>query len=348
MLKSGRIMSQFTVYVSNDLRVPERDYDMGFGALYADDDIEVKFLRTQNHDVLRSEDLPGADALVAIQQHVTPETLDGLDDLQLVSAFGAGLDHIDIDACTERGIAVVNAPQPVGRAVAQSTLGMLITCAGRAVRLDNHVRERGFDGRIAEMGNTLYGKTVGTIGMGMIGSNVVDLLEPFDVEVVTHDPYLPEEQAAELGVELVDLDTLLASSDFVSLHCPLTDETRGMLGTAEFKQMKESAYLVNTTRGGLYADAELAEAIEEGWIAGAAIDVFEDEPHVEGNPLLELDDCLLTPHMAGVLIETMTEQGEIVASAIRSRLHGELPGNLVNPDVYDDPVDETLLSPSHR
>lgn len=341
-------MSQFTVYISNDLRVPDRDYDMGLGALYAADDIDVEFLTTQNHDVLRSEDLPGADALVAIQQHVTPETLDGLDDLKLVSAFGAGLDHIDIDACTERGIAVVNAPQPVGRAVAQSTLGMLIACASRSVLFDNHVRRRGFEGRIARMGNTLYGKTLGTIGMGMIGSNVVNLVEPFDVDIITYDPYLSEERADELGVTLVDLETLLAESDFVSLHCPLTEETKGMLGTAEFNQMKESAYLVNTTRGGLYADAELAEAIEEGWIAGAAIDVFEDEPNVSGNPLLELEDCLMTPHMAGVLIETMTEQGNIVADAIVSRFDGEVPGNLVNPEIFDEPVDESLLSPSHR
>ncbi|WP_255197662.1 NAD(P)-dependent oxidoreductase [Halorarius litoreus] len=341
-------MTQFTVYVSNDLRVPDRDYDMGLGALYGADDIEVEFLTTQNHDVLRSEDLAGANALVAIQQHVTPETLDGLDDLKLVSAFGAGLDHIDIGACTERGIAVVNAPQPVGRAVAQSTLGMLITCASNAIELDNHLRTDGFANRISLMGHTLYGKTVGTVGMGMIGSNVVDLLEPFDVEILTHDPYLSEERADELGVTLVDLDTLLAESDFVSLHCPLTEETKGMLGTEQFKQMKESAYLVNTTRGGLYADAELAEAVEEGWIAGAAVDVFEDEPNVAGNPLLDLDDCLMTPHMAGVLIETMTEQGEIVSEAILARLHDEVPANLVNPDVYAEPVDEALLSPSHR
>lgn len=341
-------MSQFTVYVSNDLRVPERDYDMGLGALYDDDSVEVKFLTTQNHDVLRSEDLPGADALVAIQQHVTADTLDGLDDLKLVSAFGAGLDHIDIEACTDRGIAVVNAPQPVGRAVAQSALGMSIACASNFVEFDNHIRERGFEGRIASMGHTLYGKTLGTVGMGMIGSNVVELVEPFDVDVITYDPYLPEERASELGVELVDLDTLLAESDFVSLHCPLTEETKGMLGIAEFKQMKESAYLVNTTRGGLYADAELAEAIEEGWIAGAAIDVFEDEPNVEGNPLLDLDDCLMTPHVAGILIETMTEQGEIVSDAILRRFRDETPRNLINPDVYDDPVDESLLSPSHH
>jgi D-3-phosphoglycerate dehydrogenase len=341
-------MSEMTVYVSNDLRVPERDYDMGLGSLYEADDIEVKFLETQNHDELRPENLPGADAIIAIQQHVTEETVAGLDDLKLVSAFGAGLDHIDIEACTNHGVAVVNAPQPVRRAVAQSTLGMLITCASNSIEYNNHIRERGFKGRIPKMGHTLYGKTLGTIGMGMIGSKVVELLQPFDVDIITHDPYLPDERADELDVELVDLDTLLEDSDFISMHCPLTDETRGMLGTEEFKQMKESAFLVNTTRGGLYPDEELAEAIEKGWIAGAAIDVFEDEPNVEGNPLLELEDCLMTPHISGVLIETMTDQGNLVSEAVLSRLHGDVPHNLINPDVYDHDVDADLLSPSHH
>jgi D-3-phosphoglycerate dehydrogenase len=341
-------MSEMTVYVSNDLRVPERDYDMGLRRLDEADDVDVKFLTTQNHDELRPADLPGADALIAIQQHVTEETVDGLDDLKIVSAFGAGLDHIDIEACTKHGVAVTNAPQPVRRAVAQSALGMLITCASNSMEYNNHIREHGFENRIPKMGHTLYEKTLGTVGMGMIGSKVVELVQPFDVDIITHDPYLSAERAEELGVELVSLDTLLAESDFISMHCPLTDETRGMFGTEQFKQMKESAYLINTTRGGLYSDAELAEAIENDWIAGAAIDVFEDEPNVEGNPLLDLEDNLMTPHISGVLIETMTDQGRLVSDAIRSTLDGEVPHNLLNPDVYDHAVDEELLSPSHH
>lgn len=341
-------MAELTVYVSNDLRVPERSYDMGLGALYADADIEVSFLTTQNHDEVRPEDVPGADAIIAIQQHITEDTIEALDDLKIVSAFGAGLDHIDIGACTEHGVAVVNAPQPVRRAVAQSTLGMLIACASNSIEYNNHIRERGFENRIPKMGHTLYEKTLGTIGMGMIGSKVVELVQPFDVDIITYDPYLSEERAAELGVELVTLDTLLSNSDFISMHCPLTEETRGMLGTEQFKQMKESAYLVNTTRGGLYPDAELAQAIEKGWIAGAAIDVFEDEPNVEENPLLDLDDCLMTPHISGVLLETMTEQGNLVSESIRSRFSGNIPQNLINPDVYDEAVEEDLLSPSHH
>ncbi|WP_340100450.1 NAD(P)-dependent oxidoreductase [Salinibaculum salinum] len=321
---------------------------MGLDSLYEADDIDVTFLTTQNHDELRPEDLPGAAAVIAIQQHVTEETLEGLDELKVVSAFGAGLDHIDIEACTEHGVAVTNAPQPVRRAVAQSTLGMVIVCASNSMEYDNHIRERGFENRIPKMGHTLYEKTLGTIGMGMIGSKVVELIQPFDVDIITYDPYLPEERAEELGVELVELDTLLGESDFVSMHCPLTDETRGMLGTEQFQQMKESAYLINTTRGGLYSDAELAEAIEEEWIAGAAIDVFEDEPSVEGNPLLELEDCLMTPHISGVLIESMTEQGNLVSDSIRSCLDGDVPNNLLNPDVYDQTVDDDLLSPSHH
>lgn len=345
--ETGGTMDEMNVYVSNDLRVPEREYEMGLEKLHDAEHVTVEFL-SLNHDEITPADVPGAGAIVAIQERVTEETIRELDDLKIVSAFGAGLDHIDIDACTRHGVAVANAPQPVRKAVAQSTLGMLITCASNSIYYNNHIREKGFEDRIAPMGRTLFGKTVGTIGMGMIGTKVVELLEPFDVDVITHDPYLSEDRAAEIGVTLVDLDTLLTESDFVSLHCPLTEETKGMLGTEEFQKMKETAYLVNTTRGGLYPDAELAEAIEEGWIAGAAIDVFEDEPDVEGNPLLDLENCLTTPHVAGILEETMTEQGRLVSDALLSRFEGEVPHNLVNPEVYDEPVDESLLSPSHR
>lgn len=341
-------MTDFSLYVSRDDRVPGRDYGMGLEPLHARADVEVRFLPPRDYHELRTEDLRGADAVITIEDLVTEDTLDGLNGLQLVAAFGAGMDHLALDAITERGIPVVNSPQGPRDAVAQTTLGMLITCASNSVRYNNLVREQGFESRFENMGAALYGKTLGIIGMGMIGSRVLDLVAPFEMEVLTHDPYLDEERAAELGVERVDLDTLLRESDFVSLHCPLTDETRGMLGTEQFRTMKETAYIVNTTRGGIYPDAELAEAVREGWIAGAAIDVFEDEPAVEGNPLLDLEDCLMTPHAAGVLKDTMERQGNMASEAILAVLDGEIPHNLVNPEVYDRPVDPDLLSPSHR
>lgn len=341
-------MSEYSVFVTRDDRVPERDYGMGFEPLVSRDGLELTFLPERDYHELRSEDIRGADAVVTIEDLVTSETLDGNDDLQVVAAFGAGIDHVDLDACTERGIPVVNAPQGPRDAVAQTTLGMLITCASNSLRYNNLVREQGFAGRFENMGTSLYGKRLGIIGMGMIGSKVVEVVEPFDMDVVTYDPYVSEQRARDLGVEKVELDELLRTSDFVSLHCPLTDETRGMLGADEFEKMKPTAYLVNTTRGGIYPDVELAGAVEQGEIAGVAIDVFEDEPDVEGNPLLELDDCLMTPHAAGVLKETMTRQGNLVSEALIDVFEGRVPHNLVNPGVIDGTVDESRLSPSHR
>jgi len=177
---------------------------------------------------------------------------------------------------------------------------------------------------------------------------VVELLETFDPEIVAHDPYVPASHAADLGVELVDRDAVLDRSDLLSLHVPLTEETHYMLDREAFRRMKDSAYVVNTTRGGVYPDEDLAAAIREGDIAGAAIDVFEGEPDVEGNPLLELDDCLMTPHSAGINRQSMERIGNIMAESILNVKDGELPINVLNPEVYDQPVPEGNLTPSFR
>lgn len=345
----GNTMPEFTVYVPrSDDSVPERDFHRGLEPLLEREDVIVCFRPGREYGAVHAEEVPDADAIIAIQEPITAALLENLPSLQIVAAFGAGLDHIDVDACTEHGVAVVNAPQPVADAVAQSTLGMLLSCASNLHWFDANVREHGFTDRYENMGVTVYGKTVGVVGMGMIGSRLLDVLEPFEVDVLAYDPYLSEDHARDLGVERVDLDELLSASDFVTLHCPLTDETRGMFGENEFRAMKDSAYLLNPARGGLYEDAMLARALREDWIAGAAVDVFEDEPNISGNPLLERDDCLVTPHVSGLLLETTTRQGNMVSDAILRRARCDVPNNLVNPGIYEHSVAESLLSPSYR
>jgi D-3-phosphoglycerate dehydrogenase len=339
---------KFNVYVSRDDRVEHRNYGMGLESLVEDPEVELTFMPKREYHTIRTEDLRGADAVILLKDEITAETLDGLDDLQVVSRFGAGFDGVDIGACTERGIVVTNAPQGVRHSVAQSTVGMLITCASNMRRYDNIVREQGFEGRLENMGVELFGKQLGTIGLGGIGTRVLELLEPFEMDVQTYDPYLPEERADELGVTKVDLDELLETSDFVSLHCPLTDETAGMLGREEFRKMKSTAYFVNTTRGGIYPDEELAEALEADEIAGAAIDVFENEPNVEGNPLLENEDCLVMPHAAGINKDGLARTGRIAAGCVTVVKDGEIPRNVLNLDIYDADVPDEKLSPSYR
>ncbi|MFC6954741.1 NAD(P)-dependent oxidoreductase [Halorubellus litoreus] len=342
-------MPSYTVYVPRaDDSVPERDFRRGLDPLLDHPDVEVTYCPGRDYDAIEPDEVPGANAIIAIQERVTADLVAALPTLEIVAAFGAGLDHIDVPACTEHGVTVVNAPQPVRDAVAQSTLGMLLSCASNLHGFDARIRRDGFDGRYENMGVTLYEKTVGIVGMGLIGTRLLDLLDPFDVDVLVHDPYLEERNADRLGVDRVSLDALLARADFVSLHCPLTDETRGMLGPDEFERMQDTAYLVNAARGGLYADADLTAALRAGEIAGAAIDVFEDEPDVDDNPLLAVEDCLLTPHTSGLLIETTTEQGNLVSESILQRSRGEPPNNIVNPEAYDGPVAGSLHSPTYR
>lgn len=341
-------MSKYTVFVDRDDRVPAKGYTMGFEPLHNREDVEVVFMPDRGYHELKGADIAGANAIITVEDLVTEDTIRGHDKLEVVASFGSGIDNIDIEGCTNQGIPAVNSPQGVGKSVAQTTLGMIIACASNSIKYNNLIRDQGFEGRWANMGNSLYEKTVGIIGIGQIGSTLVSLLEPFDVDVLAYDPYVDESDATDLGVDLVSLEALLRESDFVSLHCPLTEETQGMLGKDEFQTMKESAYLINTTRGGIYADTDLYTAVDQGWIAGVAVDVYEDEPNVEDNPLLELDDCWLTPHSAGLLKETLTEHGRAVSESILSVFDGEIPKNLLNPNVYQESVDDALISPSHR
>lgn len=342
-------MSPYTVYVPrSDDSVHERDFRRGLDPLREHPDVDLVFCPGREYGPVEPDQVPGTNAIIAIQEPVTADLVAALPTLEIVAAFGAGLDHIDVAACTDHGVTVVNAPQPVRDAVAQSTLGMLLSCASNLHGFDARIRRDGFEGRYENMGVTLYQKTVGIVGMGLIGTRLLDLLDPFDVDVLAHDPYLDEERAHRLGVDRVSLDALLERADFVSLHCPLTDETRGLIGRDEFARMQDTAYLVNAARGGIYADADLAEALPNDEIAGAAIDVFEDEPDIEDNPLLTVEDCLLTPHTSGLLLETTTEQGNLVSESILQRARGDVPNNIVNPAAYHGSVAESLHSPTYR
>lgn len=339
---------KFQVYVERDIRIDEIDYTLGLDPLLDHPDIEVTFLEERADGRMPAGSLAGADAFVSLSYTLDEDSLEGADDLKVVTRAGAGYEVLDLPALTERGIFACHAPQGPTESVAQSTLAMLIACAHRLRRYDNIVREQGFEGRLLNMGFEIGSATVGIIGMGLIGSRVVEVMQPFDPEIIVHDPYLGEDRAEELGVRLVDFDELLETADLVSLHVPLTPETAGMLGEDEFKQMQDHAHIVNTTRGGIYEDAVLAEAIEEGWIGGAAIDVFEDEPNVLGNPLLDLEDDLMTPHIAGLTHDSANRIGSLMSESIVNVMEGELPINILNPDCTDASIPADNLSPSFQ
>jgi D-3-phosphoglycerate dehydrogenase len=327
----------FHVTVERDVRGPETGTIPGFERLLDDPDVEFSFLADDRGPELEPEDLHGADAYVSYSYVLTADSLAGVESLTLVTRAGAGYENLDLEALTEHGVVAAHAPQGPTVSAAQATVGMIIACVHDFPGHEHGLREAGWEGR-RDYGVELQHATVGFVGMGLIGEKVLENLGPFredGLETQVYDPYMSAARAADLGVERVDLDELLATSDVVTIHVPLTEETHHMLGAAEFERMQDSASLVNTARGGIYPDAELAQALREGELAGAAVDVFEDEPDVSDNPLLDVEDVLLTPHVAGVTTDSLRRIHRIMAESIHALKQGEHPRNVLNPAAYE-------------
>ena len=346
----------FHVTIERDTRDAETEVEPGFERLFEDPDIEVSFLPDDRGPELEPEDLQGADAYISYSYELTADSLEGVDSLKLVTRSGAGYDNFDLDALTDHGVVATHAPQGPTVSVGQAVVGMIIACAHNFPRHEYVLREEGWDGKQdSDRGFELQSATLGFVGMGLIGQEVLDNLRPFrekGLETQVYDPYMSEARASELGVEKVDLDTLLETSDIITIHVPLTGETHHMLGAEDFKRMKDSAYIVNTSRGGIYPDEDLARAIREGWIEGAAIDVFEDEPNVDDNPLLEIDDIMLMPHEAGPTKDAIRRMRNLMVDSIVAFKNGDPPINVLNPAAYErltgEELPEESLSPSFQ
>ncbi len=288
-----------------------------------------------------AEHVKDADAwVVRSGTKVTRDLIEKAERLKVIARAGVGVDNIDVEAATEKGILVVNAPESSSIAVAEHTIGLMLALARKIPQADRSVR-RGEWRRKDFMGVELAGKTLGLVGLGRIGQQVAKRAKAFEMEVLAYDPYIPERVARELGVELVDdLHELLERADFVSLHVPLTDETEGLIGEEELKRMKPTAFLINCARGPIVDEDALLKALKEGWIAGAALDVYWEEPPGEDHPLYELEEeTVLTPHIAGSTAEAQRAAGLIVAREIERVLSGEIPENVVNLPLAGVPDD---------
>jgi len=248
------------------------------------------------------------------------------------------VDNVDVEAATEKGIMVVNAPESTSITVAEHTMGIILSLARKISIADKSVKEGKWE-KSKFMGSELAGKTLGVIGMGRIGSQVVKRCKAFDMKILVNDPYITEEVASRLGATIVERDTLFKESDVITIHVPLTPETKHSIGKAEFDLMKDTACIINCARGGIINEEDLYQALSNNEIGGAGLDVFETEPPVD-NPLLTLDNLVATPHIGASTREAQRDAAIIVAKEIKEVLTGGTARNVLNMPVLDP---ETML-----
>lgn len=266
--------------------------------------------------------LPGVDGFIAGLDIIDRYALQAADQLKVIARYGVGLDNVDLASAREKGIVVTYTPGANAVSVAEMTIGLLLALARRIPEAASAAR-RGEWPRLG--GLTLEGKAVGLLGLGAIGRQVARRLAGFDCRILAYDPVVDEEFASRYGINLLPLEDLLRQADFISLHMPLRHETRGLVNAKFFEAMKPDAYLINTARGELIDEGDLAEAIRSKKLAGAALDVFAQEPPAADHPLLSLPEVIVTPHAAAITDGATNAMGWMALSDCMAVLRGEPP-----------------------
>lgn len=280
----------------------------------------------------------GADGLfVHSENEYTANLFEHLPDLRAIGKAGSGIDNIDVDAATANDVAVLHTPGMNGVAVAEFTVGALVSFARRIPTAETHLRGGGWRSE-DWWGAELRDKTVGIVGLGAAGFETARRLEPFGVDLLVADPYVDDDRVEAVGGTRVSFEELLGESDVVSFHVRLTDETEGMLGPDEFDRLDEDAILVNTSRGEVIDRDALHAALSADAVGGAVLDVFHEEPPAPSDPVFEHENVLATPHLAGATVETRVRMLATTARNVRKVLHGEPVDEefVANPEVLDD------------
>jgi len=313
--------------------------------LQARPDVRLDRLENESPDEVAAPILSAAHAYqigaardeLAKHFHVDQDLLRRAPNLLIVSSNGAGYDPVDVDACTAAGVLVVNQSGGNAHSVAEHALGMLLTLSKRILEADRAMRREANVSRNALMGTEVQGKTIGIVGLGNVGRRIAELCNGLlGMTVLAYDPYLAAAEMAARGGEKVELDELLRRSDYVSISCPLTRESRGMIGAREFALMQRHSYFITTARGFIHDEAALVEALRNRLIAGAGLDVWANEPPPPDHPLLQFDNVLASPHTAGVTREARANMGRIAAEQILDALDGKRPPRIINPEVWPD------------
>ena len=332
-------MNKFRVALSGDFLKSDGSpaYPMfDLSPLHDASDIEVEYVDPVDGR-MSAGSLVGFDALILLMPVFDANSVPSDGRLGIVARFGVGYDTVDVDACTEAGIAVVITPDGVRRPVAVTILTFILALAGKLFDKDRITREgpAGFDKRADYMGMGLVGRTLGSIGIGNIGAEVFRVCAPLGMKFIAHDPWADPEVVKEIGIELVDLDMVFRESDYLCVNTPLTDETYHIVNAKRMAMMKPTAYLINTSRGPTVDQTALVEALNAGTIAGAGLDVFDPEPPLPDDPILHLDNVIVTPHALCWTDQCFAGIGASDVQQVLMFKNGEVPSHLVNRDVAE-------------
>ena len=283
------------------------------------------------------------DGLLVLAPKVTAATLDGCQRLTVVARFGVGYDNVDVAACTRNNTLLTITPDGVRRPVAVSALAFLLALSHRMFAKDRLTRTGRWNDRLDYMGMGTTGRTLGLVGLGNIGREIVCVTQPLEMRTVAFDPFASPESAAAIGITLLSLDELLATSDFVCVCCALTDETHHLLNAERLARMRPTSYLINVARGPIVDQAALTQVLTERRIAGAALDVFELEPIANDDPLLKLDNVIVSPHAICWTDELFRGNGRAACQSLLDVAAGRTPTHVVNRTVLDQPAMQAKL-----
>ncbi|GAA5819552.1 MAG: phosphoglycerate dehydrogenase [Methanobrevibacter sp. CfCl-M3] len=280
--------------------------------------------------------------IVRSRTKLTKDIIDKANNLKIIARAGVGVDNVDLNVATDKGIMVVNTAESTTITVAEYTMGLILAVARKIPIADKSVKDGKWE-KSNFLGTELRNKILGVVGMGRIGSQVVSRCKAFEMDAIVYDPYLQEKVAEEMGVELTDLETVLSEADIITIHVPLTPQTKHLISEKELKLMKNNVFIVNCARGGIIDEEALCNALKNGEIAGAALDVYENEPP-KGSKLFELDNVVLSPHVAASTIEAQKDAAIIAADEVAQVFKGKTPKNVLNLPIVD-PVTFQKLKP---
>ena len=327
----------FTADFYDNTGVPKYP-DIGLSVLEEQPHIRQSVFK-EHRPQIEPEQIGDAQGVVVLTPAVTARSVSRASDLLVMARFGVGYDAVDVRACSAAGVLVTITPGAVDRPVAEAVIGWMIALGHHLRVKDGLARNGGWQERSKYMGRELRDRTLGVIGLGGIARRAIELLQPFGMNPpLAYDPFVDPDTAANLGVRLVALEVLLEESDFVSIHCPLTDQTRGLIGAQEIALMKTEAFLLNTARGGIVDEDALYEALKTRRIAGAALDCFAQEPLTGPSRFAELDNILLAPHSIAWTHELFRDIGRAACQVMVDLSEGRRPRGVLNPEVFDQPA----------